>query len=1239
MKKKTKSALISVLSLTAITMGTTAASLNYVPASASADNVLTPIAFTVDDGASIRIGLEEDGSGSQKATAYEKNGIRFTARMEEAVYEGLTPEQNIVFGILVLPNDYIAQYGAVTTESVFGTDEKDVYTISESETDKIRVAYVETKELKEDKDGSYYYNVSMVNLKPANKDREFVAVPYLKTIDNLGEVIYDVKATGAPYSMAYTAQVEYAKDTTDAMIKTALYDNYIKDLTETVSVDVEYAYGETKKTVTANVSLALGETLTTDKVKQALEENDEIDTSLYDFSGATLTVEGENVSETIVYANGKTHANIKLSYQASESEASVYDNLKGYYTTTDFGSIIFKSKNVAVYNADYGMSDTETVGTYKFYKDGVATVTLGDTTYFGEYDNNNKTCNITVGNDTYVYGEAVEVPATVYAKMRGYYESTDGSSAVINSDGSILVDLDKNGSYVVAYNAEEETFQMTATIIGGNTCTTNMEKSGNGYKLTINDTAYLLSNEKTLANEETYQTFAKTYEGTFYYPVQIAAINGTAAGDNYYTTISSKGTGVKTEKTYDSTISFSANGKVVYDGYDFYSSNPNMAYAGGAGANFILGTRYGSYVLFTDGTMKVNLPMMSNILKTGNTTVSASTKDTIFPATYALDDKTVTLDASGVKYWEDTLVYKEKTQSSTAVFENEQALYDAFSNAQSGKSEVTGVAGTFTAYRDNSTLFAADHVYYKFYNDKSLYVYCGSWNIKCHYTLNPISDTFGTITFTDYVNSSAGHIKQAYYSYFDGFFRLSTSLWLSNESLNHGAHNHFNFLYSTWDRPDNNYQTVLSTMFETIAGEGGSVAAPASKTYSSSAATLTLYNDGVLKIPTSQSGFNVSGGKATIDFKDGNGQKNITYDLVMKDNTSGKIFFNMDETPGVYDATQPDLYADGEYYLWNGSYVISFTYAGKAYTLAVGGYEELINVKGSIAGNYIGSEGTLTLLNTGVATYKNEECTWSYNALSIANGTLTIETNEGSVVGEYQILKNSVKVTIAGRTYIKEYTDLYTKYAGTYTANYTTTYIPVGATTGTQITVPMTLVLNSDGTFTAWGVKFDGQSEMPSTDYYELKSWRNGQAMYYLPKNHLGNEKTGTYGFTVVDGKLQIYLKFDCTSVGFNNKSYNITSFEGYSACTRGAFEFLGGYYARAIQLLQGLDNPSWWGGRQSTFDMPNQDGSTTSTTVTTVQHSGFEVYNYAAGEASDGVLNILFEAFSDTPITLAKQN
>lgn len=1203
MTKKTKSALISVLSLTALTTVMTAASLNYTPVSAEADNVLTPIAFTIDDGASIRIGLEDDGNGSQKATAYEQNGIRFTARMEETVYEGLTEEQNIVFGILVLPYDYIADYGAVTTESVFGTGEKDVYTISESETDKIRVAYVETKELKEDSDGSYYYNVSMVNLKEQNKDREFVAVPYLKTMDELGQVIYDVKATGNPYSMAYTAQVEYAKTGTDALIKTALYDNYINGLMETVSVDVKIAYGGAEKIQSVDLTLALGEELTAAKVKAALEEEN-IDTSLYAFSSSALTVDGVAAEKATVYANGKTNAEVTLSYQASEAETDTYDSLKGYYTTTNFGSIILKSNNVANYNADLGMGDTETVGTYKFFEDGVFTLTLGAETYFGEYDKTTATCNVVVGDETHTYGAAVEAPASVYAKVRGYYETTDGKTVVVNSDGSLVADLQKTGSYVIAYNAEEENFQITTSLVGGNTCTTDFVMSEK--KVMIGDVAYTLSTTKTLASAETYQAFAKTYAGQFYWPVIHTSNNNSI--------VSSQGTTSETLMP-ESSLEFSTNGRVAFDGYDFYSLTKTFDWTT-QGGHLLAGKKYGSFVLFDNGAMNIYLPVMSywmnNFAPSGNANLNA-TKDIVYSANYSAENGTVTLDTSNVKTYQSSFVYTAKATTGS-VFANEEALYDAFSTEQSENGGLTGTATAFTAYREESKLFTDKTEFiWKFYNDKSVRIFDGDFTILAYYELKPITETFGEILFYDYQFGTAGYIDQAYYSYFGGFFRLSANLRLTNATSNHGGYNHFAAMYKCWSKGDNYYLPALANTFNALAGANGTVELPASKTYSSNAAELTLYNDGVLTVPTTQDGFNVSGGKATIDFKDGNDAKNITYDLVMKDSTSGKIFFNMDDAPGKYDAAHPELYADGDYYLLNGQYVIEFVYNGQTYLLAVGGSEELLSPKATLVGTYQGAEGTLTLNSDGTIT--GTDNTWNYVITNTKAGGLVV--NDG-IAGQYEILSHTVKLMVNGKVYIKTYTDdLYAKYAGTYTAEYETTYVPFGKTAGETIKVPMTLTLKADGTFSATGKTFSGANNTAPTDYYEIFTnvgYQKNQTLI-IPKNHLGNQaKVGTYTFELVDGNLQIVLKF-----AENSKRDDLYS--------NGGTEWIEGYYAK-LKYLQNA------GVTTTTAGVP---GASTGY-VGVEQTVSFDIYNYAAGTAGDGVLNILFEAFSETPITLTKQ-
>ena len=181
--------------------------------------------------------------------------------------------------------------------------------------------------------------------------------------------------------------------------------------------------------------------------------------------------------------------------------------------------------------------------------------------------------------------------------------------------------------------------------------------------------------------------------------------------------------------------------------------------------------------------------------------------------------------------------------------------------------------------------------------------------------------------------------------------------------------------------------------------------------------------------------------------------------------------------------------------------------------------------------------------------------------------------------------------------YIKKFmsnAELYAKYAGTYNA----TYIVSNGATNT-----MKLVLNADGTFVGTGTSSVADEN------------RNCHGNNIIVMNkHLGStERHGTYSFEVIDGAINIVLKFDI---------YNGDMKLVYSGSEKTyKVNHLSGYYA-------GIKYASYWGSSNANYGVPTGDGTAV-----------YNVYTYACGTVGEGVLSVNFEAFSDAPITLTKAN
>lgn len=622
MKRITRSSLIFIMAFFA--MFTFVLGASFVSAKANTETDLTQIAFTVDESASARIGLKEEG-GTQVASSYEENGIRFTLRMDKTVYEEGIEEGSVIFGAFVLPYDYITERGEITEDVFKDTDAN--YTLSEVATNgKYRIANVETESLELSNDGnSYYYNVSMVNLKPNNKAREFIAVPYLKTFVD-GEKVYDIKVASGAYSMAYVAQLKIEETGVDTLISDALYNNYIKDLTTTIDVNLGYNYGDVEESETVSLSFNLGEEITIDKIKDALETNDYFNEEYHTLDTSSLKVAGVDAASAKVYANGKTNAEITVKYDVAQADSNAYSALSGYYTTENFGSIVLKSNGSADYNADLSMGGSKVDASYKLYKDGKMSVTLGNDTYFGNYEEGGS-CEMVIGSDTYNYTAAAEVPASVYSKLRGYYEEEGGNGfAVVDSNRSVMVGMENRGNYIVSYDKDNDDFVVTSSVLGVGNGSAEIDLA-NLNSISIGGTVYNLSTTKTLASEEDYVAFAKTY----------------TAKNAMYDTYNA----MSTDKFHDVTLVADASGSVVWSGEE-YSNRHTHAGKWSADSMFLSSTKYGNYVLFNDGTAKVYLPLMA--VQQHNFTGAAKTvKDITYDATYDVTDGKLSLDVS--PYW------------------------------------------------------------------------------------------------------------------------------------------------------------------------------------------------------------------------------------------------------------------------------------------------------------------------------------------------------------------------------------------------------------------------------------------------------------------------------------------------------------------------------------------------------------------------------------------------------------
>lgn len=224
--------------------------------------------------------------------------IKYVVNIIKAEYEAISSDLSVVFGVLVLPRDY-ADENPVSYDNVFG--ENAVYAFDANDASKKQIVRIETDALalsdngtETDESDDYYYNVSMTNLKADNKDREFTAVPYLKSRDAEGVLFYDIKDVSKTESMTYLAQKKIEDSSTDADIVEVLQENYIDGLTTELELAIKTYYVDIEIPKTFDLEFALGTDLTVESIIKALE------TAGFDFDNyyvheddCSITVDGD----------------------------------------------------------------------------------------------------------------------------------------------------------------------------------------------------------------------------------------------------------------------------------------------------------------------------------------------------------------------------------------------------------------------------------------------------------------------------------------------------------------------------------------------------------------------------------------------------------------------------------------------------------------------------------------------------------------------------------------------------------------------------------------------------------------------------------------------------------------------------------------------------------------------------------------------------------------------------------
>ena len=990
--------------------------------------------FTMREGASVRIGSNDAGTEFD----YTKNGIRFTAKMSVSDYEAIKDDASVTYGILVAPKDYHDK-NPLNEANVFGAES--VYSFDDT---KIKIANITTKTLvpvDEDKNGTtdyYGYNASMVNLKPDNVTRQFVAVCYISKTE---EILVDGQPTGgvntvyrfcennlSSRSMSYVAQLALENENTPEFAKESLQNSYITGRTVSVSVACEKYYGEEAVGSTGkDVVLGLGDTISAEALAQELgvEYSDEY----FTLSNAS------EVNGKKVYADGMTGA-LTLKYSAIESVATDYNQIKGLYKTEDGSSVkVSADKTVEI--------DGAAAVAYTLYKDGTVKTTVGDKPSFGKYDLNNRSFSISVDSSVLDYAEVLELNDDAYDAIAKTY-NYNGTLIELYADGTLAYAAksasEQSGVFALAY--DENSDKTYIVIVAGETVITKeITESAGEYTIDGFSEVQIASKAQYTALAEYYsdasnyiykfntdgtivsvQSADTTVNGTFVLfadETMIALIGGESLSGSF-----SAGSSQNVITLSNDTVSYTFTHKIVVAGgktpYEIFASESGTLYSTNNTNKYI------KWILYSTVTemvcdLKGDYTWYQVERKNGTTTAFGKsdlcyrleplTDDGLFGKIHFIKkdgenyyNSTGTIYygmLNGVMYlttevWDPTggtyFVTCEGENRANVKLNANNHIADmkgkVYENAGAGEAAepfdiYADFAGTYQSKKTYDG--SADWWWYigmAFNADKTVSM-VGTPSKGGNYELIPYTDSFGMIKFnpgygTNY-DSSGTHT--GYYAKINGEYVLRIM-------MNPAGVNYWHFMDF---RKSANFNSW--TIFDNVVG----TESDAMYTDGSASLKLCLIKD---NFPADHRKEKYYGSKFV--FTAGDTVINGTYDFVATSLTAGKIFLDFSATPG-WDLSDTDRYVIGDYALLNGEYVISFTYKGTAYSMSVKDVNAV--AKNAIKGAYAGVSGSQVTI-----TVDDESTVVSTSAYT---GKVTV----GGVTADYVIESNRIVITYKDASY------------------------------------------------------------------------------------------------------------------------------------------------------------------------------------------------------------------------------
>lgn len=299
--------------------------------------------------------MMKEGASVRYADSYADNGLRYRLQMSVSDYEGLKKDNaDVSFGMFIAPADYETDYGTLNEKNLITTpiygwvDKQADGTYPEYTGSLTEIIHLSSTVMGE-VDGMMCWHGSIVDLIPENRDREFIAVGYVKD----GDTYKFAERNDNARSMTYVAQLAQTDEKLTGTQKTNLYNNYIAPfVTENVSYTVKHVYDdganvteETAKTDTAALN---------SEITYAVPESVEKD-------GIVYTAESKEL-KSVAYANGKTVFEVVYKSKSTESYALANQTVANKTVEMDGLRIASTISPLSVATSETGLTATSTGG-------------------------------------------------------------------------------------------------------------------------------------------------------------------------------------------------------------------------------------------------------------------------------------------------------------------------------------------------------------------------------------------------------------------------------------------------------------------------------------------------------------------------------------------------------------------------------------------------------------------------------------------------------------------------------------------------------------------------------------------------------------------------------------------------------------------------------------------------------------------------------------------------------------